>query len=48
MIKKNEEEDQEQIAILNFQAMTETSDQELALKYLTQHNFDVTVLLFQA
>jgi len=41
MEKKTSEE--MQMAILNFQAMTETNDQEIAVKFLSQNNWDETV-----
>jgi len=36
------ESEEQTIAIMNFQAMTETSDQALAIRYLSSHAWDVT------
>ncbi len=42
----HEEEKNNTEAILNFQAMTETSDSATAGQYLTAHQWDVSVCLF--
>jgi len=42
-MEKVKDQDQMQMAILNFQAMTETSDQELAARYLASNHWDESV-----
>ncbi len=42
-MESDKDAENRQMAILNFHAMTETSDSEIATKYLAANNWDVTV-----